>query len=154
MSWRAFGLVTLKVILGSFGVFTISKPRKKNTTSSTNRSRNLLNFCLIIFTKLNLGFLKFWKLEFSNGNFQSEWKFQNTTPTNCCQKFSMSWIFLLILAQKLLWESFEIFSFWFLTRVFFSKNSNSPLYPMWKRKTSIIWQTSDRRAKRGESWDS
>ncbi len=37
---------------------------------------------------------------------------------------------------------FEILSFWFLTNFW-----NSPLYPMGKTKTSIIWKTSNRRAK-------
>ncbi len=37
---------------------------------------------------------------------------------------------------------------------FLSKTSNSPFCPMEKPKTSIIWKTSDCRAKRSEIWDS
>ena len=48
---------------------------------------------------------------------------------------------------------FEILSLRFLM-IFFSKISNSPLYPMEKPKTSIIWKTSDCRAKRSKTWDS
>ncbi len=48
---------------------------------------------------------------------------------------------------------FEILSLQFLMN-FFSKISNSPLYLMEKPKTSIIWKTSDRRAKRSEIWGS
>ena len=44
---------------------------------------------------------------------------------------------------------FEILSF-----DFFSKISNSPLQPMEKSKTSIIWKKRDRKAKRREMWDS
>ncbi len=36
---------------------------------------------------------------------------------------------------------------------FFSKISNSPLQPIEKSKTSIIWKTSERRAKRSEIWE-
>ena len=43
----------------------------------------------------------------------------------------------------------EILSFWFLTNLW-----NSPLYAMGKQEISIIWKTSDRRAKRGEIWTS
>ncbi len=42
------------------------------------------------------------------------------------------------------------FEFRFLN--FLSKISLSLFYPMEKPKTSIIWKTNDRRAKRGEIW--
>ncbi len=49
----------------------------------------------------------------------------------------------------------EIFKFEFLIfNNLFSKISNSRLYPMGKPKTSIIWKTSHRRAKRSEIWHS
>ncbi len=53
--------------------------------------------------------------------------------------------------QNLDWD-FEILSFWFLT-FFFLKISNSPLNPMEKPKTLIIWKSSHRRAKRSKIWD-
>ncbi len=56
-------------------------------------------------------------------------------------------------AHKTTFGVFENLSFSFLT-IFFWKIANSPLYPMEKSKTSIIWKTSDHRAKRSEIWDS
>ncbi len=47
---------------------------------------------------------------------------------------------------------FAILSFRFLT-IFFFENPNSQLWPMEKSKTSIVWKTSKRRAKRSEIWD-
>ncbi len=56
--------------------------------------------------------------------------------------------FLLNDPHKIAFQIFEIFIFRFLT-IFFSKISNAPLRAMEKcQKTSIIWGTSDRRAKR------
>ncbi len=45
-------------------------------------------------------------------------------------------------SQKVLFWIFKIFSLWFLTKFW-----NSPLYPMGKPKTPVIWKTSDRRGK-------
>ena len=59
----------------------------------------------------------------------------------------------IVLRKELLGLFFEILRFRFLT-LFFSKNSNSRLYPMEKSKTSVILKTIDRRAKRSEIWDS
>ncbi len=62
-------------------------------------------------------------------------------------EFSSQWF-----SQNYIWD-FWNFEFAILM-IFFSKISNSPLYPMEKPKTSIIWKASDRRAKRSEIWDS
>ncbi len=59
------------------------------------------------------------------------------------------WIFFTVVLTKVLFWSFEILSFWFLTNFWIS-----PLYPMGKPKTSIIWKTSDRRLKQSEIWAS
>ncbi len=48
------------------------------------------------------------------------------------------WIFFSVILTKVLFWIFEILSFWFLTNFLIS-----PLYPMGKPKTSIIWKTSD-----------
>ena len=53
-------------------------------------------------------------------------------------EFSFQWS-----SQKYCFGFFEILSFWNVTNLW-----NSPLYPMGKPKTSIIWKTSDCRAKR------
>ncbi len=50
---------------------------------------------------------------------------------------------------KVLFWIFEILSFRFLTNFWIS-----PLHPMGKPKTSIIWKTSDCRAKQSEIWAS
>ncbi len=77
-------------------------------------------------------------------------KIQNATPTKIvakrfqtCPEFFSQWS-----AQNYL-GIFEIISFRFLT-IFF-KHLNSPLYPMEKQKTLIIWKTSGRRANRSQS---
>ncbi len=48
---------------------------------------------------------------------------------------------------KVLFWIFEILNFWFLANFW-----KSPWYTMRKPKTSFIWKTSDRRAKRSEIW--
>ncbi len=63
-----------------------------------------------------------------------------------CPEFSSQWS-----SQNYVWNfwNFEIPTF----NDFFPNISNSPLYSMENQKTSIIWKTSDLRAKRGEIWD-
>ena len=61
--------------------------------------------------------------------------------------------FLINGPHKSMFGIFEILSLRFLTIFFFSKIANSPLYPIEKSKTSIIWKRSDHRAKRSEIWD-
>ncbi len=48
--------------------------------------------------------------------------------------------------HKIILGMFEILSFRFIT-ILFIKISNSPCYPMEKPETSIIWKTSDHKAK-------
>ena len=57
--------------------------------------------------------------------------------------------FLSVVFTKVLFWIFEILNFRFLTIFLIS-----PLYPMRKPKTSIIWKTSDRIAKQSEIWAS
>ncbi len=62
---------------------------------------------------------------------------------------TFSWILFSVVLTKVLFWIFEILSFRFLTNFWIS-----PLHPMGKPKTSIIWKTSDRRAKPSEIWAS
>ncbi len=64
---------------------------------------------------------------------------------------NLSWIFLPLVLTKLHWGFLTYMSVDF--NEFCSKISNSPLYPMKKPKTSIIWKTRKRRAKQNEIWD-
>ena len=77
-------------------------------------------------------------------------KLQNDTPpSDDFWIFSTySWIFSIVVTKVLFWI-FEILMFRFLTIFLIS-----PWYPMGKAKTSIIWKTSERRAKQSESWAS
>ncbi len=78
-------------------------------------------------------------------------KFQNVSPpSNHSRKFSnFKWIFFPMVLTKLRLEVFEIFEF--PSIIFFSKISNSSLYPMEKQ---AIWKASDCRAKRSAIYDS
>ncbi len=76
-------------------------------------------------------------------------KLQNATaPSNYFWILSnFSWIFFSVVLTKVVFWIFEILSFWFLTNFW-----NSPLYPVGNPKTSIIWKTSNHRAKLSEIW--
>ena len=77
----------------------------------------------------------------------------NPVPrTKHSQNFShLSWIFLPVVLTKLLWGvlKFEIPIF----NNFFPTVSNSPLCPMEKPKTSVIWKMRERRVKRSKGSD-
>ena len=76
--------------------------------------------------------------------------------------------FKTLLLPQISFESFQIFSKFFLSGPhkstvldflnfefpILTNFLNSPLYPIGKQKTSIIWKTGDCRAKRSENWAS
>ncbi len=100
--------------------------------------------------------LSFWFFRIFFFSFSLTWdpmgaKIQNATPPSnhfwICSTFS--WIFFSVVLTKVLFWLFEILNFRFLTNFWIS-----PFYPLGKPKTSIIWKTSDRGAKRSEIWAS
>ncbi len=62
-------------------------------------------------------------------------------------------IFVSMVLTKLRFSFFCSFEFP-ICNEFYSNISNSPLQPMEKSQTSIIWKTSDRRGNRSGIWDS
>ena len=63
--------------------------------------------------------------------------------------FKLCLNFLLVILTKVLVWIFKILSFWFLTNFWISHLNSTG-----KQKTSTIWKTSDRSAKRSEIWAS
>ncbi len=107
--------------------------------------------------KYCFGFLKFWVFDFSgilfvfinmgpygSQNFKTLLLLQITFESfHPFPEFSSQ------LSSQVLFWIFEILSFRFLMNFWIST-----LHPMGKPKTSIIWKTSDRRAKQSEIWAS
>ncbi len=139
------------------------EPKFQNATPS-NHSQKFSNFPWILFPMVLTKIRKcdFWNFE--NWNFDiffvfsltwdpmglkisKRYSYKSVESFQTCHEFSFQWS-----SQNYFWDfwNFEFLIF----NDFFAKISNSPLYPVEKPKSSIIWKTSDRRAKRSEIWHS
>ncbi len=144
-----------------------AKIRLPNDTSSTSHNRNLSNLSWIFFskvlTKTTFGIFVMLQIEILTilFSFSLTWDPIGVINSKRHSYISYPKVLKLILnfppygPHKTKFGIFKILNFRLLMIFEFSMIEilNSPLYHIGKPKTSVIWKTSNRRAKRSESWE-